>query len=102
MNNIEYVIDSLKREVEMLERDYKKLLKDASYRTVYPHSEAGIDNTLEVIIHRAFELKVCNECDNFHKCDRGYLCMNSIDGSADKAKEYGDRCYNALLDKFRE
>lgn len=102
MNNIEHVIRSIKREVEMLERDYKQLLKDASYRTVYPHSEEGIDNTLEVIIHRAFELKVCNKCDNFHKCNDLYLCMDSIDGSADMAKEYGDRCYNGLLDKFRE
>lgn len=102
MNVIEYAIDSLKREAERLEHDYKKSLEDAAYRTIYPYSEEGVSYTLENIIHWAFELKVCNKCDNFHKCNHTYLCMESIDGSADIAKEYGDRCYNALLDKFGE
>lgn len=102
MNVIEYTIESLKREVKMLEQEYKQSLKDPSYRTVYPYSEEGISTTLEIIIHRSFELKVCNKCEKFHKCDHMLLCMESIDGSAEEAKEYGDRCYNGLLDQYRE
>ena len=102
MNAIESIINLLKNEIKRLEQDYKLLLKDGSYRNVYPSSVDGIDQTLEIIAHRAFELKVCNSCPNFLNCDHGLLCIESIDGSADMAKEYGDRCYNALLDKFRE
>lgn len=96
-NAIEYAIDDLKREAERLEHDYKQVLEDASYRTVHPYSEEGIIHTLEIIIHRSFELMVCNECPNFYDCDHSLFCIESIDGSADKAKEYGDRCYNVLL-----
>lgn len=102
MNVIEYTIDNLKREIKRLEHDYKLSLKDPSYRSVYPYSEEGISHTLETIIHRSFELKVCNLCDKFHECDHMLLCIESIEGSADMAKEYGDRCYNGLLDKYRE
>lgn len=102
MNVIEYTFNNLKREVKRLEHDYKQVLKDASYRTVYPYSEEGIKDTLEIIIHRAFELKICNECPNFYKCDHSLFCIEAIDGSADMAKEYGDRCYNGHLEKLRD
>lgn len=101
MNVIEYTIENLKRDVKRLEHDYKQLLDDASYRNSYPYSEMGISHTLEGIANRAFELMVCNKCDNFHKCDHMLLCMESIDGSADMAKEYGDRCYDAALERLR-
>lgn len=96
-NAIEFLIDDLKREVKGLEHDYKQVHEDTSYRTVYPYSWEGITHTLEIIIHRAFELMVCNECPNFYDCDHGLPCIESIDGSADMAKKYGDRCYGALL-----
>ena len=96
MNVIEYTIENLKREVKRLEHDYKLSLKDPSYRTVYPYSEQGISHTLETIIHRSFELKVCNLCDKFHECDHMLLCIQSIDGAAVEAKEYGDRCCSSL------
>lgn len=101
-NAIEYAIGSLKREVKRLEHDYKKVREDASYRTVYPYSREGIIDTLEIIIHRAFELKVCNECPNFLNCDHGLLCIESIDGSVDMAKEYGDRCWKAELERMAD
>lgn len=102
VNVIEYTIDQLKREIKRLEHDYKQSFKDPSYRNVYPYSEEGISHTLESIAHRAFELKVCNECDKFHECDDMLLCIDAIDGSADMAKEYGDRCYNGLLERYKE
>lgn len=102
MNAIETTIYLLKREVKKLEHDYKKVLGDASYRPVYPYSEKGITNTLEMIIHRAFELKVCNECPNFLNCDHSLLCIESIDGSVDMAKEYGDRCWKAELERMAD
>ena len=102
MNVIEYTIDRLKAEIKALEHDYKMSLKDPSYRTVYPYSEDGISSTLNVIVHRAFELKVCNQCDRFYDCDHILLCTESIDGSAHEAKEYGDRCYKALLRDFSD
>lgn len=97
MNAIENILDLLKLDVKNLEEDYKRLLKDGSYRKRYPYSEEGISDALEAIAHKAFELKVCNRCPNFRDCDHFLICMDSIDGSADMAKEYGDRCYNALL-----
>lgn len=101
-NVIEYTIDTLKREVKRLEHDYKKVREDASYRTVYPYSREGIIDTLEIIIHRAFELKVCNECPNFYNCDHTLHCIESIDGSASMAKEYGDRCWRGELDRLSD
>lgn len=102
VNVIEYTIDRLKAEIKALEHDYKMSLKDPSYRTVYPYSEEGISSTLNVIVHRAFELKVCNQCNRFYDCDHILLCTESINGSAEEAKEYGDRCYKCLLDQYRE
>ncbi len=106
MNVIEYAINILKTEVKRLEHDYKLSLKDPSNRSVFPYSEEGISYTLETIIHRAFELKVCNSCDKFRECGcfcPGVLfCKDAIDGSAEMAKEYGDRCYNGLLEDYRD
>ena len=102
VNVIEYTIDQLKNEVKRLEHDYKLSLKDPSYRPVYPYSKEGISHTLESIAHRAFELKVCNLCDKFHECNYMLLCIDAIEESAEIAKEYGDRCYNGLLERYRE
>lgn len=100
MNVIEYTIDRMKAEIKRLEHDYKMSLKDPSNRTVYPYSEDGISSTLDVIIHRAFELKVCNQCDRFYDCDHILLCTESINGSAWEAKEYWNRCHNAIVREF--
>lgn len=97
MNAIDTHIDSLKSAIKNLNIYYKRLMKDASNRTIYPYSKKGISDTLDIIANRAFELKVCNECPHFLNCPYLLGCIDAIDGSADMAKEYGDRCYNALL-----
>lgn len=99
-NAIDYAINDLKREAKRLEHDYKQVREDASYRTVYPYSKEGIIQTLEIIIHRAFELKVCNECPDFYNCDHSLFCIDAIDGSAYMAKEYGDRCWKGELERM--
>lgn len=100
MNAIEYTIERLESEIKELKHEYKKLLKDDSNRSIHPYSEEGISDTLDLIVHKAFELKACNNCDRFLDCDHALLCIYSIDDSADLAKEYGDGCYKGALKRY--
>lgn len=87
---------------QRFDKNLKKAIKSPLLKTVYPFNEEGLECDLEAIITRACQLIVCVKCEDRDNCTSGWVCPMCLEEASNVAHEYGNRVYEALLDRYRD